>query len=84
QGWTGVFKFGYKQYTDQITRQYVARFAEKNGMNWFDFNLGLLAVSGFGNAATGTRWNQRDGELHGFNYRGPEGWLFDGVDILLG
>ncbi|TVS20375.1 MAG: RHS repeat-associated core domain-containing protein [Planctomycetaceae bacterium] len=83
QGWTGVFKFGYKQYTDQMTRQYVARFAEKNGMNWFDFNLGLMAMSGGGNLASGSRWHGEENELHGVSFRGRKGWLFDGVDIVL-
>ena len=86
QGWTGVFKFGYKQYTDHVTRQYVARFAEKNGMNWFDFNLGLLAVSGFGNleGVAGSRFNPDESMISGVNNRDPRGWLFDGVDIVLG
>ena len=50
-------------------------------MNWFEFNPGLLAMSGVGNAVAGSRFYPDRAAIDSVNQREPKGWLFDGIDI---
>lgn len=71
-------------YSNQKQREEIGRFARKNGMSLDELNMILLGLSFAGNhAVAGSRLTE-DGVILGFDNRGPEGWFFDGVDILLG